>query len=705
MNQDNKRSSLLPLLDLDQTGFRLTLAPVPRAGSFPFAATPAAGPLAHLVDAALTCGQTEFGQLALLIQKDSYTEAADGMKRLTNVQVDNLWQECRKFHLRPANPGRMVDLAGAEGSFEPFEALFYCRQKQTFFHPPCPACGKPLGLCTDDEILKKAGLPPYSESLRRFMYCPDCGGGQTPGIFYSRQLAGNEPEHVLDCKALTDSWQVLVKKDTGRDLPCHGCDRASECHGPGGKAAENLVPFSFYPFHVLAFRDLQLNLEDFLPLLGGGSLDTAQMTWPGRQNRIEAIKPLVQERRMFLYSRPDQRWLEILHLKLCLLADLVQQVEAAGNIINTGLSPWSIQSFWIRLAPLASGLPLLWQFETALVDLVGKPVGHGLEENLAKAYRRQFMAGAWFYVLLANSGQGAEEIMTALEEVAAGAGRSPQVFDPERMAGWNPVFSPGRIFWQPREVEPDRPGRRIWSEALELGLDLLKAGMGQEEGFEIRQFMARLADLRGQTRIRLLPGTKETEAHPAPQEAGREENRILASLVADIRRRWATTEPDQDGDWQETIVLSRAGTGQAGPAPGGEPDTTVAPEKTPPLAPEAELEKTVVLGSEPGRQEPDELAETVILKTGPRPSQLTAEPEIELEKTVVQGQGALEQDKPESELEKTVVLNKKAGPEPEKRAGQVESHPSRSPEGDQDDLEATLVLKPGESNNRKTDEK
>jgi len=677
VNQDNNRPSLLLLLTSGQDGFRLNLTQAPRASRFPFACTPGAGPLAHLVDAAVTCGRTELAHLALLVQKDSYTEFSDGINELTNPQVDRLWQACRQYHLEPGNPAGMIDLAGGNDRFEPFRALFYCRSENVFFHPPCPACGRQLQLCTDDGLLKEAGLPAYSASLRRFMYCPGCSRRQDRAVFYARELTGSEPDHVQDCKALIRAWKNLAAQEGDTSLPCRDCERAAECFGPSMEVADNLTPFSFYPFYLLAFKDLHLNLKDFLPLLGAGSPDSGKTEWPGRKIRVRAIESMLKDRRLFISGGPDRLWLEVLHLKLCLLADLVRQVEAAGKALAAGISPWSIESFWVRLAPKASGLPLLWQFETVLADLAGKPLSHAMEKGLAAAHRRQFLAGAWFYVLLANSSQDAGRIMAALEQLASGDGRT--AFDPGQISEWNPVFRPGQVFWQPRPVELAGEKAAHWAGTLELGLELLRAGLDPEPGFDSAEFLGRLDLLNRKIRQDLLSGPAESEPVPEPQDDLGQENRSLAALVGRIRQRWATTEPDQDGDWQETIVLSRAG-GRL-PAedtarnrqPDAELEETVVLGKTAARNPEAELEKTVVRGHDPGKKETDDLAETVVLGPGRQngsPSPAGKKDEEDLDKTVVMGQGP------------AAVQETTPGP------------PSPPETGD-DDLEATLVLKPG----------
>ncbi len=707
---DQNFASLLALLDPDQAGFRLTLTPAPRASRFPFASAPGAGPLAHLVSASVTCGSSEVSPLVLLVQKDSGSPPSNGMSELTNIHLERLWQACRQYH-QSANPANMIDLSVANEHFRPFQALFHCRSQEVFFHPPCPACGRQLRLCTDDDLLENSGLPGYGTSLRRFMYCPHCAGQGAGTVFYCRQLEGGEPENVLDCNELIKSWQALAAKKDPAALPCQDCQKARNCFGPSREAAANLAPFSFYPFYLLAFKDLHLNLKDFLPLLAGGPLEAEKTAWPGRQTRVQAADSLLQDRRLFIFSRPERLWLEILHLKLCLLEQIVSQVEQAGKTLATGLSPWSIESFWIRLAPPAAGLPLMWQFEPVLVDLAGKPVAHGLEKNLAAFHRRQFLAGAWFYVLLANSNQKAEQVMAALEELVPAMGRDKTVFDPHQVSGWNPVFQPGQIFWDPQPVKPEGENATYWARALELGLDLLRAGLGQSAGFDSGEFLGRLNLLTRQIRQALLSGSAESgtaaqvqpeKSAPAPQvQDGRQrEDKALASLLGRIRQRWATTEPDQDGDWQETVVLSRAGTETAASftAATGEPDGGL--EKTVVMQPQApaepagpELEKTVVLDKDPVREPADHLAETVVLGAGDK-GRPAAGQEQELEKTVALGRKAGGQD--DAGLEKTVVLGKGQAPEPPADRPEAPRPPSLPPEGD-DDLEATLVLKPGKT--------
>ena len=66
--------------------------------------------------------------------------------------------------------------SGADGILSPFASLFFCKEKGRYFHPPCPRCGRPLALCVDDAVLAAAGLPLYSRSLERHLYCEACAG-------------------------------------------------------------------------------------------------------------------------------------------------------------------------------------------------------------------------------------------------------------------------------------------------------------------------------------------------------------------------------------------------------------------------------------------------------------------------------------------------------------------------------------------------
>ena len=666
VNQDHKIPSLLPLLAPAQTGVRLTLTPAKHTGGFPFATTPAAGPLAHMLDASITCGSTEISSLVLLVQKDLYPSLSNGMDELTNALVDQLWQTSRKHHLEHGQNNVFVDLVDAKDHFEPLQALFYCRFAKVFFHPPCPHCGNELSLCTDDTLLGSFGLPLYSKSLVRFMYCPQCIRDSARATFYIKEYAGNESAKVLDGKALVRSWKLQVKNSPDSLLPCINCEQEQQCFGSSMAAVDNLVALSFYPFYMLAFKDLQVNLKDFVPLLGAGPVETADMARAsaGRQVRCQALEARLKDRRLFISTEPARLWLEILHLKLCLLVEILQQVEAAGNTMPNGISPWSVESFWIRLGCQARGLPQLWQFDPVLVDTVAKPFTHRGTATINQAHRRQFQAAAWFYVLLANSTQGPAELMNALEKLDADSAARDKLSDPDKVSDWNQVFQPGQIFWKPRQIELGNFELSKWTHILGLGLNMLRSGIEEDSAEVFASILNELEQLNNEIRQRLL------DIHPGPATAGTTEPEVdpngqeLAAILERIQKRWSATVPDQDGDWQQTIVLKPASDDQSDARAGGGTENR-----------RINLEKTMVLDTSAAEAEP-ELDETVVLQPGAHIPQPGVSSPAE-----------------ETDLEKTVVLGKTQGSQ-QPSDHNMAREDSGQTTGEQEDLEATVVLNP-----------
>ena len=97
---------------------------------------------------------------------------------------------------------RIKEQIDETGGVVPFRSLFYCSHIDRFFHPPCPHCGRVLVLCSDDAQLNAKGLPSYSQSLKRYLWCPMCGGDTKNAEFYTYKRGRGDPTWVKDRRGL-----------------------------------------------------------------------------------------------------------------------------------------------------------------------------------------------------------------------------------------------------------------------------------------------------------------------------------------------------------------------------------------------------------------------------------------------------------------------------------------------------------------------
>ena len=252
--------SLIPCLDNAAHPFVLKIVFLDQAHTAPdskvnpFIVLNDREPLARLFLAkAVTSTGNTVKDLFLLAQRDSYPPSEDMPSALTNSRMEALWQKaCRLLNNRTTEPITFFTNPADDEMPVPFRSLFCCWFKELFFHPLCPACGRLLDLCIADDVLQAQGLPPYSSTLDRYLYCPSCTeAGTSSGFFAPQGQEGGSPvSSGLD--ELIRRFGALMEREDAA-FPCPSCPEKKLCYGPEGKAVERIVPFSFFPFHLLAF--------------------------------------------------------------------------------------------------------------------------------------------------------------------------------------------------------------------------------------------------------------------------------------------------------------------------------------------------------------------------------------------------------------------------------------------------------------------
>jgi len=223
---------------------------------------------------------TDYGSIIkevnLLIQRSAVRLSTDKETVLTNLMIDRFWQQAMTIR-QNRSPEHSILLSvqvGEQGQLLSFAPLFYCKMKSVFFEPPCPDCGHALQLCKDDARLNAAGLPPYSASTRRYLYCPSCKMMNNQQIWYTQERSTDDPLTVQDCKQLISNFDRL-DSNSGRnvDLPCLTCRQSNLCYGKEQRAHDTIFILSFYPFYMLiterdsldGFHFLTMALENQTP--------------------------------------------------------------------------------------------------------------------------------------------------------------------------------------------------------------------------------------------------------------------------------------------------------------------------------------------------------------------------------------------------------------------------------------------------------
>jgi len=253
---------------------------------------------------------------------------------LTNASLDARWSQFADA--LESQDGGSVLRTGYESDHPP--PAYVNVQEAQVVYPVDAETGAPWALCTDDALLAQKGLPPYGTTLHRYLCaCPD---GDAQPLFVPLTPAAVENEHTVPIERVS------------------GNDGALTALNPEGGLLF-LCPFN------------PLSLDEFLAVLSGGS-------WEGAQHGRELVDPTALVPRvgspdaphaLFLSARGRSgRLTECMHIKLCLLADMLKLVSGVLRDQQRPFMNLSNESFRIRLAPGGLGLPCLWTATPALTD-------------------------------------------------------------------------------------------------------------------------------------------------------------------------------------------------------------------------------------------------------------------------------------------------------------------------------------------------
>jgi len=682
--------SLLPFLERNPGTFplRFPLASndpeVLAHSSFPFLLISDSDPTARVVAARVdTDAGDRVASLFLLVQKDRYRLEKETLHPVTNVEVEKAWQRAGAAYLRSAEgcaPRFFEGQSGANGILSPFAPLFFCKEKERYFHPPCPRCGRPLALCVDDAVLAAAGLPLYARSLDRHLYCEACAGS-AGGSFYALEAGSGAPAALRDRISLVRDFGRIGEGSSGETgFPCPACPERDQCYGPSLKALARIVPFSFYPFHAFAFDAMSLCAPDFLSLLSGAGAETLakRLESAGERGRAALVRA-EGDAAPLLFERGERRFLEILYLKLSLLGELFDSLPTRENPAGPPEFRPSVDRAWIALGAARNLLPRYWNFRAMFLD-IGRYDAE--EDSLQGAPGRDdlaFLGGTWFEALLVNAKQDGIAVRGALSErlrrpPQAEAGPFPGARDPG-----SPFFA-GNLFFEPTAEPLSGEAAALWEDALAAGWSILVAGAGKEAGIAQDAIATEIRSLRARVRDRLFEG-----APPAARpESGAQAP--TAGTVAQPRKPEAPAAEDADAAIAGILdgILRKWGSEAAAAGAPPPPVTKATPPRPPPAPPASDdfLVKTVVLGAGSGPARPAG-APLIAADPAPTPRVPAAAPSA----------APAPPPAPDDTIEKTMILRPgTVTPAPPRTAA-----PPPAPPPADDFLDRTVILGPGKS--------
>jgi hypothetical protein len=533
--------------------------------------------------------------VTFVTQSDFYPGIHSELRPPTNLDVESTWQQTwAQINKLDHQTGPIVLPCQIDdnGVLIPFRSLFYCSHKDSYCHPLCPICGHPLVLCCNDDALESAGLPAYSKSLHRYLYCADCYQKASDEVyFYTRDLKGPSSARVKDSRALIQAFSRLsAESDLSDQLPCSGCEESVNCYGPDMSVLNRMQPLQFYPFHMLMHHASMFNAPEFLALVSGA-----------RSRQLLSVKGSG-----FLFEQDDRLFIEILFLKLTFLYELIVLIS---RDVFTPVSRMSLAGIGVDMKTTGAHLPCFWNFSLRLINPIGMPAPHPPGSELPHALIHDFLGHAWFYALLVNGTQQMVQLNTVIDEYLLKES-NPEMNAKELFR--HHVFDPGHIFWQPRSIEPASEWRTFWIEALEMGMTLLCAGSGRGSGFFLDSFINRLKALKSRVQ-QCLFNTPAVGAESTSETAGDANARITA-ILSNILEQWPQTGGLPKGE--STLNSQKSPSGRS---PDGDlPQTVLISSLDRKLAPPDGLSFADAVDADPSNKrvedDEDELKETVIFQ-------------------------------------------------------------------------------------------
>jgi hypothetical protein len=342
-----------------------------------------------LLGCIMDAGRRVHQWVEIWIQSLQNVIAAPGLAResLSNALLDKRWRDtfAAMESLEPDDLFR----TGWEG--DPPRPTWIDPKSGRPIHPIEGASRKPFALCRDESALAEANLPSYATSLHRYLYVPE-HPAQTPFVAITPDAPANERTVPLE---------TLVP--------------------PGG----GLVPLN--PGGLTMVRSHSpLTLEAFSDMLSGKPAAGTVAGVPNELQTVVAAGDAGNDGDGWLSVGRHGRWgrvIESLHLKLRVLADVVNAVRTSAQRTQRPLLSLDADQFKIRIGPPATALPRLWTARAVLAD-AGSAVELPVQGSAARHYTPGGPARSPVYQPARGSevsrGQGTVRIRKVFPEMAEG---------------------------------------------------------------------------------------------------------------------------------------------------------------------------------------------------------------------------------------------------------------------------------------------
>ena len=361
-------------------------------------------------------------------------------------------------------------------------ALLYDKPSRSFFVPPCPTCGKPLELLTDEHFLRERRLPSYLETLQRLVGCLSCATtDRVIAVFSYLPLAGKAevpvggPEDLLKAlaRALIRDWDEAQVKSFASRVSGEEALLLRKAGGASlGDFAARWTPFSFCPSPMLVTGLSPVKWDEWADFVGGRteaelvpSAAPESLEAESCRRRIEWLRESLPPTGRYLYGHDGTGVdaIEVLYLKMTAFRQLAAAVLAFYR--STGQPHLDLQPGHILLDSYGAGssLPALWTFEVRLHGLASatKTSSFGVEVVVPPVEQTFPYAAPEILEFRLAARRPGDVYLSDIEPADAGLG--------VRVEGR--LSDPNGLF--PRPEEPDWIHVTFPDEALGLGIDAL----------------------------------------------------------------------------------------------------------------------------------------------------------------------------------------------------------------------------------------
>ena len=550
MENGSGYNTLLPYLDVSNPiHIQLVRSPSVEEGSldFPFVLLDDLNPFSHSFEAYLI---TDAGscakRLLISIQRDNYGFPSNSISKPTNDKIDDLWQRSFQRYIADDDTILIKNQVDQCGKLSRSSPLFYCRFKNTFFHPLCPACGTNLVLCTENQLLADFGLQQYSESLRRYIYCRNCSMPEK--LFYSFSKSVSDPPMVRDRFELVgDFMNVFQYQDPGQLIPCVSCCEQDQCFRSGKQAASRIVPVSFYPFYFFIHETPSLQAVDFLRFVSSApEVDVRRRIEsenPTRLRSLDEFSSKKANRPYFFFDGEDRLFLEILYIKLAFLTEVFRLLYLTKTHMPDPGQSLCLERIWVDVKDQHSKLPLFWNFRVKVIEPFGSADDLAILGPKDKAATGIYcFALLWFYTLLSNRNVGFSDIKNAVERISNQIENGDGTPSSDRGASiaQDPIISPKNTFWGLNEKVICDVSERVWARAVEIGRELLSLSLNKIIEFPASSFLTKMESIEGEIKSLIFTtGKEDRDNFGMPKSTGSdEENADILKILNDIIKNW-----------------------------------------------------------------------------------------------------------------------------------------------------------------------